>query len=1449
MTQTPNPPPELNTWNGFESASPGPGVQCGPLRIIALQPFGWDPNLRREELIKIDVERRCIIRPGSGDSAIWGIFYSPEDGRAKFFPKPARKVVPPVVPRQNRTRLHIRSMRGIYERDEIVDWPTLPPAEEAQEYSMDLEDQPQPEAASVHSSVGSQLEMEGRLTHLVSVPVPRRSVMSITNLQRSDIDADLATMEQKRDLWGLHYILMAPNNLTDIVERLCLRLLLDTACPVTYVKCVPTKNHTHSSPGSWVFIPETKKLLEKIVASQSSSDQSESTEHATTKKFKYSTSKPPTLVERYPGAQSYSGTGAIQLTTGVAQIKFADQQVVWLKLWKGLLRLVNGGSSGSRALDPIVEFPDFKFATCEAATTERTTEQIDGMLGLSHKPWAFGHTGIHSSDLFVPRVSRAAGIRGRGEPIFTLALGDDYGEIPGWFIIDAEGQDSDVLPQNTVRHRTWSPWMKTIETNLVQWIIKLVGLSIGYAKGPPMDMSKTPPPPAYAFMLDTGSLYTYVPDAFFNLLLKWLPHGRTTPLGEPCCRVDRESPEWERLKRKVVTMHLDDGTSIELGSLDMFIMPHGPNLQREPNEWYCSFRRGAMDTRSIDDTAESSSRQRQSRDPPELYIFGNLFLRAREWPNINRADLCDPVAREPKARRSVFFRPSRTNCYRTQKLSALSTLASARTCREVCGPDPTGDKPHEPPTRSRYTTIRTWAGCAETTSCMPRIVVREPMGSESPMSTPIGKSLSSLSNELLLVIFQSLDNEDTTSVSSCCRRFRALLLPAVFRSIRWPASQQEFPPSNLWSHISLLRLSENELEHYSADMRLTVASQIRDALPRMVHLKAFLLDKTIGGGMWPELLDAFSALAAPCKLLINSGWYLSDDDMFVLPPRVTELRFSAFDYPFPFAYKEKEDCVTRRTMEIWQAEVYNVRGIIQATSKTMNTLQLPGELLRAMEGTTWTALTHLVLYGLWPTRANDTSDYTFVERRRPTPPSRLPESPSESVFSTTLEIVDDSVEAQDPPIHTTEEREPSVSNSAPQSSPAPEPTVMSPSVLHTPEIPPRPEESVSEPAAEIEGKEHSEFALLEDAPSAPARGPSPPAASLPASETFPGLDERVVERETLQRETTPVVETMTAPGLSSTAAPPAFEPVSSSGSPSEQPTDAVVPGPSTLNQPQNPPPSPPAIPNRSPLLVILESMPHLRVLTIQLLIQEEDERPLGGLICSSDERSIPVSPTSFLRHLTRFEATCLAEEDRLVDYLPNTLVSLAIPRYPYMLEEGMARLELTPASVLSKLKNASFPRLRTLRLWYGIHNAADLESEKELHDFLPSKFPHLQNFELCRRWLHNRESLKDLWDPLPVICKLVYRLKALRTLRFDPHLPGLAEHVPFTYRNDRYFAMIGRLHVMASAIVNEAPWIKRIQMFSEFGLNPDLFWETWSVVPDGEGRVKLDRPIPPVVYG
>ncbi|KAF7294281.1 F-box domain-containing protein [Mycena chlorophos] len=720
------------------------------------------------------------------------------------------------------------------------------------------------------------------------------------------------------------------------------------------------------------------------------------------------------------------------------------------------------------------------------------------------------------------------------------------------------------------------------------------------------------------------------------------------------------------------------------------------------------------------------------------------------------------------------------------------------------------------------------------------------MSSKSRPSSPgpMGKSLTSLSNELLLLIFQPLDNEDTTSASCCCRRFRALLVPAVFRSIRWPASQQEFPPRNLWPYISFLKLSENELEHYTADMRVAVASQIRDALPHMDRLRAFLLDKTIGGGMWPGLLDAFSALAAPCKLLINSGWYLSDDDMFVLPPRDTELRFSAFDYPFPFAYKEKEDCVTRRTMDLWQAEIYNVRGIIQATSKTMNTLQLPGELLRAMEGTTWTALTHLVLYGLWPTRANDTSDYTFVERRRPTPPSGLPESPSESGFSTTLEIVDDSVEAQDPPIHTTEEREPSVSNSAPQSSPAPEPTVMSPSVLHTPEIPPRPEESVSEPAAEIEGKEHSEFALLEDAPTAPARGPSPPAASLPASETFLGLDERVAERETLQRETTPVVETMTAPGLSSTAAPPVFEPVSSSGSPSEQPTDAVAPGPSTSNQPQNPPPSSPAIPNRSPLLVILESMPHLRVPTIQLLIQEEDEGPLGGLVCSSDERSIPISPTSFLRHLTRFEATCLAEDDRLVDYLPNTLVSLAIPRHPYMLEEGMARLELTPASVLSKLKNASFPHLRTLRLWYAIRNPTDLESEKELHDLLANKFPGIQHFELCRRWVHTSESLEGLWDPLPAICNLVYRFKALRTLRFDAHLPGLVGLVPFTYRNDDYYAMIGRLHVIASAIVNEAPWIKRVQMFSQFGLNQDLYWETWSVVPDGEGKVKLDRPAP-----
>nr|GAT43369.1 predicted protein [Mycena chlorophos] len=177
----------------------------------------------------------------------------------------------------------------------------------------------------------------------------------------------------------------------------------------------------------------------------------------------------------------------------------------------------------------------------------------------------------------------------------------------------------------------------------------------------------------------------------------------------------------------------------------------------------------------------------------------------------------------------------------------------------------------------------------------------------------------------------------------------------------------------------------------------------------------------------------------------------------------------------------------------------------------------------------------------------------------------------------------------------------------------------------------------------------------------------------------------------------------------------------------------------------------------------------------------------------------------------------------------------------------MLRIGSSPELVLERLKQGHFPSLKTLRLWYNVRRPVDLEDEKVLIDFLPTRFPTLQYLELCRRWGHTFDALEGRWDPLPLACMLVSHLKELRVFRFDPDLPGLQGYTPFTHRTKKYHETVGRLHEMASAIVKEAPWLTQIDMYCEFGLESDLYWEIWLVVQDDDGNVALDRPPPEIV--
>nr|GAT58430.1 predicted protein [Mycena chlorophos] len=1476
MTQTPYDFPSPNTTRNNSAA---PGALCRPrLQIMSLHAFGWDPNIRREELIKIDVERRAIVNPGPIDSPSPGIFYSPQSKRAAFYAPPTtheRLFVSTAVPTQSRRRV-ARSMRGIFER---VEDPTLPTLPRLSPYAEPSQGRVQSDGARIRD------QFSQRVLH--SVPI--RAALSMTNRNRSEIEADLAAMKKRK------------------------------------------------FDGMFLSLSDTKTLVEKET-SRSGTEAQERREVSTTSGRERDSSKYDKTnynVARYAGARSYSGD-AILLSLSVEELEFADTYAAWLKLSQGVLRIMNFGATPSTGLEPFIEFDDFKFGTCDAATEDKALEQIDGMLGLSHKL-------IQLVQLFVTKYTQASGVGGLKplEPILTIALGDDYAEIPGWLIIDPEGKGD--IPRALLDLPTWSPWVKTRpKTKFAQWIINVRSISVGYTASAPR-LTVLPPSTqdCYAFVLDTASLFTYFPVPIFNDILAMLPSGRTNPAGEAYCSIKDDSV-LERLKKKILTLYSEDGTPIPLCGLDIFVLDDGPD-PGTPTERYCSFRRGVMRPKKIVPT-----------DPDELYILGNLFLR-RFLVQFQHKSNKEKVG-QPPGSNSRLFQPS-----------------------AIPGPTGLQSVPTAP-----VDTVGNWP--------------TQPLSARNIVAISRVRA----QQALLFVVIQTL--------------------------------------------CSTFTLDSYGIVEFTAEMHTSIASRMRAALPRMIGLQSFILGEHVVGGLWPELLDALSSLPNPCNVEILSYW--GDENEYtrplILAPPTTELLFRTFSFAFPFIDGNGGDGIKRRTLTIWRTEVYNIRSIIQAATKTLETLALPGELLRSMEGSTWSSLTHLLLEGLWPSDDNNRADYLVAGDPAPAPPepeddsdtkfffyfpSAVPAAPALAVQPEALTAVPTD-ETSEPNTSSIPIRVPLSPKAPPRASVAapsdllsenedqvkpmlaPEagtsavstsPDLTSPAQISSassiartgPLSPdPRPKTSVDSHSGPLSDHGDSakptldvgvEASLGDSASAVLATGvptsvahissafsmpqaspelssktsvdmpsekqgsvgdvaspdtsvvsttaeassvssvpiPAPPSPELPSKASVDAsLKLDSVKSEPSDKTPRPVPnDNAPRPTLALAAAPPNTSPkpitgplplprtsldllseyVSDSEDSAASTSDvedadpeastsvvsaapgAIIEGSTELQTPPLPdvaaspplnatvvasnpnasatpdttadPSSSPALSalSRHPLLAILESTPNLQILDLKLVNHVDDEDSSGdlitgkGIICSASEPCVPASPPEFLRHLVQFQVTCLDPDDHVLEYLPAGLQYLSLPRLPYELELEMSQTGSSPELVLERLKQGYFPGLKTLRLWYKVVRPADLVDEKELIDFLPTRFPALQQLELCRRWNHSADSLKGRWDPLPVACALVSQLKELRMFKFDPDLPGIAAYLPFTYRTKRYHETIGRLHVMASAIVKEAPWLKHIEMYCEFGLDSNLYWEMWLVVQDDDGNVALDRPPPEVV--
>ncbi|KAJ7068804.1 hypothetical protein C8F01DRAFT_1119384 [Mycena amicta] len=272
-------------------------------------------------------------------------------------------------------------------------------------------------------------------------------------------------------------------------------------------------------------------------------------------------------------------------------------------------------------------------------------------------------------------------------------------------------------------------------------------------------------------------------------------------------------------------------------------------------------------------------------------------------------------------------------------------------------------------------------------------------------------------------------------------------------------------------------------------------------------------------------------------------------------------------------------------------------------------------------------------------------------------------------------------------------------------------------------------------------------------------------------------------------------------------------------------------------------PAAPTSSHRSPILSLLEAMPNLRLLHLRLnrYVMDTLHPPI------TTPESPPRFPHSFLRHLIEFEATSLSNDDRTLGFLPSQLEILSLRRHPILLRTNMRPTIPTPGAVLAMLEQARFSELKYLRLWYMIESLEDIESDKRLLSRLPEMFPLLEHLELCRLWEHEAPSLEGLWDPVPLVRTLVSQLKHLRILRFDPATPERHGTNPFARPSKELRQYLVQLHGIAEEIISDAPWLKRIALYLEYGSKEDLFWEDWGVVVVPGKKVALDRRPPKVI--
>ncbi|KAF7332536.1 hypothetical protein MKEN_00136200 [Mycena kentingensis (nom. inval.)] len=246
--------------------------------------------------------------------------------------------------------------------------------------------------------------------------------------------------------------------------------------------------------------------------------------------------------------------------------------------------------------------------------------------------------------------------------------------------------------------------------------------------------------------------------------------------------------------------------------------------------------------------------------------------------------------------------------------------------------------------------------------------IMEPVEETTPTRPPtaVKRAITDLNNDILLLIMEEQSLARRMDLSRVSRVFRHVLLPTIFRTVRWLPGRLGFPPENILPYIQCLILQG---EYIQNPVRIAAASELAAGLPAMRALRTFLVDESVNGGMWTGLFDALSGAHQPFTLILEGSW-LADEDYneVVVAPTATAIPIANLSYDTYTVSEFGSDSTVRRSERLLSLEGGNLAAVLSRSHATVENLNLPGELLlKAMDSSlVWTALKSLYVEGMWP---------------------------------------------------------------------------------------------------------------------------------------------------------------------------------------------------------------------------------------------------------------------------------------------------------------------------------------------------------------------------------------------------------------------------------------------------------------------------------------------------